>query len=92
MVPAAPAMDSSMAAAGETSSSSGLTDLAAERMSPAVSALASRGGREPVELIVSYATALNQQEIDRAIALGAEVQRSFTALRLVSLRVPAEAL
>ena len=69
-----------------------LTDVQLSRMSPSVQALAARGGNEAVDLIVAYQSAPEQQEVNRAVALGASIQRSYPSLGMVSLRLPAAAL
>ena len=62
------------------------------RMSRAVQAAYDAGSNDVVELLVAYRTKAQQAEVDRLIALGAEITTTYDSLPMLALRAPASAL
>ena len=62
------------------------------KMSGPVAALALAGGKQPADLIVSYADHPELFEDGRIESLGGEILRHYAVLKLLAIRLPADAL
>lgn len=69
-----------------------ITPAAEGKMSPSVAKLARAGGDNMVSIIVSYADFPQLADGERLDALGAEIVRSYSALNMHAVRIPASRL
>ena len=69
-----------------------LREAAERRMSNAVRELAQSGSSERIELILAYRSETGQQELERIEALGGVVLGRHTALKMMTIKIPADRL
>ncbi len=93
------AAETGLALPGARNAQTAETDKVAERrrkarakMSGPVAALAMTGGQQPADLIVSYDTHPELFEDGRIESLGGEIIRHYEVLKLLAVRLPADAL